>query len=36
MESDNLAVRKRGDREAVNIKEDDFISQLKKDIKERN
>lgn len=36
MESDSLAIRKRGERETTNIKEDDFISLLKKDIKEKN
>jgi threonyl-tRNA synthetase len=36
MESDTLAIRKRGERDTTNMKEDEFISLLKKDIQAKN
>ncbi len=36
MEGDSLAIRKRGERNTTNMNEDEFISLLKKDIKEKN
>jgi len=36
MEGDSLAIRKRGERDTTNMNEDEFISLLKKDIKEKN
>ncbi|HKK53898.1 MAG TPA: threonine--tRNA ligase [Patescibacteria group bacterium] len=36
MEGDSLAIRKRGERNTTNMNKDEFISLLKKDIKEKN
>ena len=36
MEGDALSIRKRGERDTTNMKEDEFINLLKKDIKEKN
>jgi threonyl-tRNA synthetase len=36
IKSDNLAIRKRGERKTTNMKKEDFIKLLQKDIKEKN